>query len=95
MGALRSLQRFQAIRVVTVEGVGTIEDPYREVTYIFDERDSRISRSDPCEPSIQFSRAEIGLAIDGIATTVDGEHRDAAPLLRKLQLAYADSKTTA
>ena len=39
-------------------------------------------------PNVSLTREEIGLAIDGVAAMVDETHREAAPLLRKLQEAY-------
>lgn len=36
----------------------------------------------------QFTRDELGTLIDALAATVDREHRENAPLLRRLQMMY-------
>ncbi|MFL5313059.1 MAG: hypothetical protein ACJ79H_21715 [Myxococcales bacterium] len=43
-------------------------------------------------PMLPVTREEIGLLIDGVARMVDATHREAAPLLHKLQAAYREAK---
>lgn len=46
---LRRFQRFEGIRVVITEGDGSATQPFREVTYWFDEEAREIARVDPAE----------------------------------------------
>lgn len=39
---------------------------------------------------IRVTREDVGQMIDGVASLVDGEHRDSAPLLHRLQALYAE-----
>jgi hypothetical protein len=39
--------------------------------------------------SFPVTKEQLGLLIDGVASLVDGEHREAAPLLERLQFVYA------
>lgn len=41
---------------------------------------------------IEVSRDDVGLLIDGVASMVDATHREAAPLLNRLQRAYGELK---
>jgi hypothetical protein len=48
-GRLRSFEHFTGTRVTVLEGVGTIEDRYRTVTYWLDEHGNLILKRDPVD----------------------------------------------
>lgn len=55
---LRSVRRVALIEVVILRGRGTEEDPYREVTMLFDDEGRCIAEHDPAFPTPWYAPVE-------------------------------------